>query len=200
MPRKHPKPFLFTVSSVHDASAAACVSTDTISRWLAKGLVDRRSTGKRKYEYDLVQIVRQSVVEECERKHRTETRHLQRELEATKAKLDKVQSESAEQLTEMEKAKLLKVQNEARCKHLDYLARKAELMPRLHIQKIFSASASHYRRAGETLRRHHGEDAQQILLDAIEAVDHELETLFESQENTTSDVDQPATPIQLSEE
>lgn len=67
-----------------------------------------------------------------------------------------------------------------RTEEIKYAERIRELMPREHVRQAFVRTAELYRTAGELLRRHHGDEAQQILLDAIDGAEKELENMFTS--------------------
>ena len=64
-----------------------------------------------------------------------------------------------------------------------FAERVKELMPREHVREVFVRTSELYRTAGELLRKHHGDEAQRILLDAIGGAEKELENMFHKLED-----------------
>jgi hypothetical protein len=65
---------------------------------------------------------------------------------------------------------------------LKFAEKVRELMPREHVREVFVRTSELYRTAGELLRKHHGDEAQAILLDAIEGALTELDNMFRSED------------------
>jgi len=61
---------------------------------------------------------------------------------------------------------------------LDYAERVDELMPRADASLIFETVASELRKAGELLRRQFGDDAQLVILEALDSIEQILAKRF----------------------
>ena len=70
--------------------------------------------------------------------------------------------------------KLRRLEQQCKSDELDYAERIDELMPRANVDLIFNLTAAEIRKAGELLQRQFGDDAQLILLEALESVGHIL--------------------------
>ncbi len=139
------------------------MTTQTVSLWVDKGMPGQRGL------YPLEEII--PWFEE----------RIVRARIAREKKIKPEPQESKESKTEKElKSQLLK--QKYRTEELKYAERIKELMPREHVRQVFVRSAELYRTAGELLRKHHGDEAQQILLDAIEGVEKELENMFRAED------------------
>ena len=78
----------------------------------------------------------------------------------------------------MAELKLKREQQQYRRDELKYAKEVQAVIPWLHVEEFHDRFASHLRKAGDLLRKHHGEEAQQILLDAITAAEKDHEGAF----------------------
>ena len=71
-----------------------------------------------------------------------------------------------------------RLEQQIKSEELDYAERVDELMPRAHASLIFETVATELRKAGELLQRQFGDDAQLVILEALDSVDHILSKQF----------------------
>ena len=71
-----------------------------------------------------------------------------------------------------------RLEQQIKSEELDYAERVDELMPRAHASVVFDTVAVELRRAGEVLQRQFGDDAQLVILEALDAVDGILTEKF----------------------
>ena len=71
-----------------------------------------------------------------------------------------------------------RLEQQIKSEELDYAERVDELMPRAHASVVFDTVAAEYRKAGELLLRQFGDDAQLVVLEALDSVDDILSKKF----------------------
>jgi len=74
--------------------------------------------------------------------------------------------------------KLKREQQRYKLCELEYAKECKAVIPYAHVAEFHDRFAVHLRKAGDLLRKHHGEQAQQILLDTISTVEKEHEGAF----------------------
>lgn len=72
-----------------------------------------------------------------------------------------------------------RARQEIRTKELDYAERVGELLPRSHVRQVWQSVAQELRRAGELLQKQHGDDAQLLMLEALDAAEQVLTKHFD---------------------
>lgn len=71
-----------------------------------------------------------------------------------------------------------RLEQQIKSDELDYAERINELMPRAHASHVFAVVAAELRKAGELLQRQFGDDAQLVILEALESTDRILSEKF----------------------
>ncbi len=100
-------------------------------------------------------------------------------LAANRIKLAKVEGDDELLLGPGTSPWLEKLREEtARIKRLDRLERERTLLPRDEVHEGLTRMSAILRNLGETLQRHHGPAAQQLLNDALDDYQRETDTLF----------------------
>lgn len=141
------------LNSNADVSRFFGVGRHTVEDWIDKGCPGRIS----KTEYDLTQMV------EWWGKN------------VAAVKWGRTESDSLADL------KVVQMEQKIRQQKLSYAKEVQAVLPRVHVKEILSRLSELYRRAGELLRKHHGDDAQKILHDAIDAAEKEVKSMLERQ-------------------
>ena len=153
MPKNLPREPI-VVTSVRSLSKFFNVNERTAQRWIDQGCPGT----SRKYDLYLVhRWLTERDIEEALRARRSSSDPSSGETTDLKARLDEV-----------------KIRKE----DLSFLERCERLIPREHCQIAWNAVATHLRVAGELLRKHHGVDAQEILTEALNESQREVEQLF----------------------
>lgn len=171
MTKSHPDTFKLVGTSLKRTADTAGVATEQIIDWIREGKLERAAAGKNRFKYDLLTAIRLGERQRVERENAKVVKKL-------KARLSQLTDGDGEVTDPLEAAKIAKLQLDVEQKKHHLAQLKNDLIPRVHVGQFMTMQAGHLRNAGDTLARQFGEDAQDVLNQALDATEASLKGMW----------------------